>query len=63
MKKNIRGSMLLAIESYIKKHGISATAFGKMCRNDTHFVHNLRKGRDIETATYEQVMEFMRGKR
>lgn len=56
---NARTRFIAEIESFMSKHGLEATTFGKMCLNDTAFLHKLREGRNPRLDTVEEVRAWM----
>lgn len=54
-----REALLNEIETFLARTGLSATAFGRSCLNDTAFVHRLRHGADARLDTAERVRRFM----
>ena len=52
--------LLLEIEAFLTRSGMSATAFGAKALNDPPFVQQLREGRDPKLSTAERVRAFMR---
>ena len=52
--------LLDAIDAFSKAHDMSATRFGRLCMNDTDFVHSLRRGdRAPHLRTIYKVREFI----
>jgi Meiotically Up-regulated Gene 113 (MUG113) protein len=49
------------IEVFLRKTGMSATAFGIQAANDPQLVHELRKGRECRKATRNRVAAFIEG--
>ena len=39
-------NLLNRIERHLRRHGVSASAFGRLAVNDPSFVHQLRNGRE-----------------
>lgn len=52
---------LSEIDSFLKRTGMSATAFGKSAVNDPNFVHDLRGGRQPSLGLVGRVSNYMRG--
>lgn len=50
---------LQKIEDFLKKTGMSATAFGIKTKKNPRFVHDLRKGAGCTLTTMDEVLEFM----
>ena len=51
---------IVEIEGFRHRHGMSATAFGKACVNDGHFLLDLLAGGDIKVGKIRRVRRFMR---
>lgn len=51
---------LAEIDTFLRRTGMSATAFGKEALNDPSFVHDLRNGREPTLGVVRRVGEFMR---
>ena len=54
------GRLLVKIEAYLIKHGLSARDFGECAVNDTKLVYSMRLGRELRFATMRKIEEFMR---
>jgi hypothetical protein len=52
-------SLLSEIELFIDAHGLSATRFGELARNDRKLVHQMQKGRRLWPETAAKVRAFM----
>lgn len=50
----------LLIEDFLKRHGMSASTFGRWALDDSRFVFDLRRGRTCLNRTMRRVMIFMR---
>ena len=55
-----RYDFLKEVETFIKVHSITATAFGKLALGQPMFVFQLRMGRECREATQEKVLNFMK---
>lgn len=53
-------TFLAEIEAFLKRSGMSATAFGRTALNDPNFVHDLRDGRMPNLGLVGRVHEFIR---
>lgn len=47
------------IEAFLVTRAMNATEFGLQAMGDSHFVHALRRGRNVRTDTIEKVRKFM----
>lgn len=56
-------SLLAEIESFMHKHGLTATRFGLLADNDGHLVRRLRMGMAITSTRLTRVQKFMRNYR
>jgi len=54
-----REQLLHDIETFLGRTGMAATTFGRLCLNDTAFVHRLRSGTDARLDTAERVRRFI----
>lgn len=52
-------TLILDIESFLKAHELSPTAFGDAALGDRHFVRQLRAGRRVWPETEQKVRDFM----
>ena len=52
-------TLLSEIESFVSTHDMSERAFGQNALNDSHFVRQLRAGREPRRATVEAARAFM----
>ena len=52
--------LLAEIDTFLKNHRMSATAFGKTAMADPGFVHDLRKGREPRQSVVERARQFIR---
>lgn len=53
--------LLSKIEAFLDKYAMEATAFGLEVRNDSHLVHDIRRGdRKLRRATVRDIEDFMR---
>jgi hypothetical protein len=50
------------IEAFLKRTGMSATAFGRDALKDPNFVHDLRAGRMPNLGIVERVNDFIRAR-
>ena len=50
----------LLIDTFIERHGLSASTFGLWAMNDSRFVFDLRNGRTCMNKTMRRVLVFMR---
>jgi 2,4-dienoyl-CoA reductase-like NADH-dependent reductase (Old Yellow Enzyme family) len=53
---------LSEIDAFLKRSGMSATAFGREALNDPSFVHDLRNGRKPNLGVVSRVGDFMRNR-
>ncbi len=53
-------AFLAEIEAFLKRSGMSASAFGKSALNDPNFVGDLRDGRMPSLGLVDRVHEFIR---
>ncbi len=51
--------LLLEIEQFCQRNGMSETRFGELAMNDKPFVSQLRAGRDLRGSTASKLREFM----
>ena len=51
------------IEAFLKRTGMSATAFGRSALNDPNFVHDLRDGRMPNLGLVGRVHRFIRSQK
>jgi hypothetical protein len=51
--------VLADVERFIEARSMSPTTFGRVVLNDSTFVHELRKGRELKRATRARVLEFI----
>lgn len=51
--------ILMEIERYLRKHGITASRFGRLAASDPRLVADLRKGRDPSSRTVARIRSFM----
>jgi 2,4-dienoyl-CoA reductase-like NADH-dependent reductase (Old Yellow Enzyme family) len=51
--------LLRRIETYLARHDLSATRFGRAALGDPRFVADLRKGRTPRPATIARVCAFL----
>ncbi len=49
------------VEAFLKRTGLSATAFGVAALKDPNFVTEMRNGRSARDKTVERVESFMKG--
>lgn len=54
-----RSSLLREIETFVRRHGIAETTFGRMSVNDGKFVGRLRAGGGVGIDTVQKVREFI----
>ena len=54
-----REQLISDIDAFLKRHRLTATAFGRMSVNDTAFLSRLRAGADVRTKTIERLHAFM----
>jgi 2,4-dienoyl-CoA reductase-like NADH-dependent reductase (Old Yellow Enzyme family) len=47
------------IESYLRRHGMSATEFGRRAARDPRLVHDVRRGRELGARLVERIETFM----
>jgi len=59
-RMSIKQTILSMIESYLRATNMTATAFGVAVMNDTAFVHDLRRGRDMTLSVADRVIAYMR---
>lgn len=52
-------TLIQQIEKFLAEQGISERQFGELAMNDSHFLRQLRTGRDIRMSTVEKVQQFM----
>ena len=57
--KTAREALLNEIETFLARTGMAHTTFGRLCLNDTAFVHRLRSGTDARLDTAERVRKFI----
>ena len=53
-------TLLPIVESYLRRHKMSATRFGRITVGDANLVSQMRKGRILRAGTAEKVIRFMR---
>lgn len=53
-------SFLADIEAFLKRSGMSATAFGRDALRDPNFVHDVRAGRMPNLGVVGRVQDFIR---
>jgi hypothetical protein len=51
--------LLIDIEAYLGKTGMSAQAFGRATVNDSGFLTTLRRGREVRRKTRQRVLQFI----
>ena len=51
--------LIRQIDAFLKRTGMSPTAFGEKAMNERGFVKRLRGGSDLRTATMEKIQDFM----
>ena len=51
--------LLLEIEQFCRRNGMSETRFGELALNDKPFVAQLKAGRDLRGSTAEKLRQFM----
>lgn len=51
--------ILRQIEQYLRRTGVSATAFGVAALNDPALVNDLRNGRELRSTTRERVLAYI----
>jgi 2,4-dienoyl-CoA reductase-like NADH-dependent reductase (Old Yellow Enzyme family) len=56
-------TFLAEIEAFLKRSGMSATAFGRNALNDPNFVHDVRDGRLPNLGLVGRVQEYIRSQR
>lgn len=56
-------SLLQTIETFLTKHGLQPTTFGREALNDPSFVFDLRNGRDLRRSTEDRVRIFIKSYR
>lgn len=54
-----RIEFLQKIEDFLRKTGMSASAFGIKSKAEPNFVFTLRKGRECKEAIQEKVLKFI----
>lgn len=52
-------TLLRQVERYLDHHDMTATAFGRAAANDPNLVFDLRRGRELRSATTKRVRQFM----
>lgn len=52
-------SLLLDISQYLRRSGMSASAFGRDAVNDPRFIHDLRNGRECGPRVSHRVYAFI----
>ena len=55
-----RDQLLAEIEAFLACHNMAASTFGRLAINSHKIVHRLREGKDITTASADQLRAFMR---
>jgi hypothetical protein len=63
MMNNPAQAFLKQIEVFLKRSGMSATAFGRAALNDPNFVHDLRIGRMPNLGVVGRVHDFIRSQK
>lgn len=53
-------NILIEVETFLQRTGLSATRFGALAAGDTKFVKTLREGRQPRDKTCASVREFIR---
>jgi hypothetical protein len=53
--------MLEKINRYLRRSGMSPTAFGQRVANDPRLVHDLRRGREIGLKLVRRIDSFIGG--
>lgn len=48
------------IDAFLKRSGMTQSAFGLRALNDSHFVRRLREGKDVRLRTVARLRQFMR---
>lgn len=59
MTDTVLQAFLEKVEAYLVASGTSATALGQRSVNDSHAVHNLRKGVPISSIKMSKINRFM----
>ena len=54
-----REKLLAEIESFLERSGLEHTTFGTLAMNDTAFVTQMRRGRNVRIDTAERARDFM----
>lgn len=52
-------TFLARIETFLERHGMSATRFGEEAASDRHFVRRLRSGRSVTLRKAQRVCAYM----
>lgn len=56
---NIREQLTHEVDSFLVRHGVAASTFGRQAIGDWRLVRRLRAGEDIRVSTVERVRQFM----
>ena len=53
-------SILVEIDRFLRRSGMSPTRFGLLAMRDRSLVHDLRRGRELRPETKERIAAFMK---
>ena len=59
MKHLTENPLLIEIETYCERVGMSVSEFGEVVMNDRSFVNGLRNGRDYRRSTADRIRQHM----
>lgn len=54
-----QSDLLSAIEDYLERKNLSASAFGESINGDRHLVHKLRRGKTVTLLTADKIRAFI----
>lgn len=58
--EEVHAALISEIEAYCARTGMSESAFGRKAVGDSHFLAELRGGRDLRGVAWRRVMTFLR---
>lgn len=58
--KSTRATFLEEIEKFMARHDMNPTTFSLLCKNDPAFVLRIKRGRNPQADTIDEVRRFMK---